>query len=88
MKVEFEPEKAASNLGKHGVSFADAEAVFYDPLALTREDDDAYGEARLVTIGAGALGRLLTVVWTMRGENVRLISAREATANERRAYES
>ncbi|MBS4097757.1 MAG: BrnT family toxin [Sulfuricella sp.] len=87
MRVEFDPRKSASNLSKHGVSFEEAEVVFYDPLALTREDDDSMDEARFVTVGLGAMGRLLTTVWTMRGEHVRLISAREATSNERRAYE-
>jgi len=88
MRVEFDPKKSATNLMKHGVSFAEAESVFYDPLGLTCEDDEAQGEARFVTIGLGGTARILTVVWTYRGENIRLISAREATRNERRAYES
>lgn len=88
MNVEFDPKKAASNFKKHGVSFAEAEPVLYDTMALTREDDIAESEARFVSVGMGALGRLLTVVWTLRGETTRLISAREATKNERRAYES
>jgi hypothetical protein len=88
MSIEFDPRKAASNLKKHGVSFAEVEPVLYDPLALTREDDDAKGESRFVTVGLGALGRLLAVVWAGEGETIRLISARVATSNERRAYES
>jgi len=88
MKVEFDPKKSVLNLKKHGVAFQEAETVFYDPLSLTREDDEAQDEARLVTVGQGCLGKILTVVWTHRGENIRLISAREATRNERRAYES
>ena len=88
MRTEFDPKKSATNLMKHGVSFAEAESVFYDPLGLTCEDGEAHGEARFVTIGLGGAARILTVVWTYRGENVRLISAREATRNERRAYES
>lgn len=87
MDVEFDPNKAASNLKKHGISFAEAEPVLYDPMALTVEDDGAEGEARFVSVGTGALGRVLTVVWTVRGETIRLISAREATNKERRAYE-
>ncbi|MDD5328717.1 MAG: BrnT family toxin [Sulfuricella sp.] len=62
MGVEFDPAKAAANLNKHGVSFAEAEPVLYDPMALTIEDDDAEGEARFVSVGMGALGRVLTVV--------------------------
>jgi uncharacterized DUF497 family protein len=88
MVFEFDPKKSAANLRKHGVSFADAEPVFYDNLALTQEDADANGEARFVTVGADALGRILTVCWTERGQAVRLISARLATQSERKAYES
>ena len=88
LEVLFDPNKAASNLRKHGVSFAEAETVLYDPLALTREDEDADGEARFVTLGLGGEGRLLVVVWTQREDHIRLISARLATRNERRAYES
>jgi len=88
MNVVFDPKKAAANLNKHGVSFAEAEPVLYDPMALTREDDNAEGETRFVSVGVGALGRLLTVVWTPRGDALRLISAREATKGERKFYES
>ncbi|MHB9101068.1 MAG: BrnT family toxin [Sulfuricella sp.] len=88
MQVECDPKKSAANLKKHGVSFQEAETVFYDPLGLTCENDEAQGEARFVTVGLGGLGRVLTVVWTQRAKCIRLISAREATRNERRAYES
>ena len=88
MDFQFDPAKAAGNLRKHGVSFADAEAVFMDPLALHRIDPDAEGEERFVAIGAGSAGHLLVVVYTLRGEAIRLISARRATPVETRAYES
>lgn len=88
MNFEFDPKKAIANSHKHGVSFAEVEPVFYDDFALTREDHDAVGEARFVTVGADALGRLVAVCWVQRGENIRLISARVATATERKAYES
>jgi hypothetical protein len=88
VSISFDPNKAANNLRKHGVRFADAEAVLADPLALTREDDDATGEQRFVTIGADSTGRLLVVVFTWRGEEIQLISARPATAKERESYES
>ena len=88
MVFEFDPKKSAANLRKHGVSFADAEPVFYDNLALTQEDADANGEARFVTVGADAFGRILTVCWMERGQAVPLISARLATQGERKAYES
>lgn len=88
VNVEFDPKKAAANLRKHGVSFAEAEPVLYDPRALTREDDSAAGEPRYLTVGTGALGRVLMVCWTERGSAVRVISARLATARERKCYES
>lgn len=88
MDFQFDPAKAAGNLRKHGVSFADAEAVFMDPLALHRIDPDAEGEERFVAIGAGSAGHLLVVVYTLRGDAIRLISARRATPVEIRAYES
>ena len=59
-----------------------------DPLALHRLDPDAEGEERFVAVGAGSAGHLLVVVYTLRGEEIRLISARRATPVETRAYES
>lgn len=85
--MEFDPRKAAANFKKHGVAFADAEPVIYDERALTMEDE-VDGEARCVTVGRDALGRVLLVVWTERNDCVRMISARLATAKEKRAYES
>lgn len=79
MKITFDPRKAASNLRKHGIRFSDAEAVLFDPMALTREDRDAEGEQRFVSIGLDATGRVLVVVFSGRGEEIRLISARPAT---------
>jgi uncharacterized DUF497 family protein len=88
MDFEFDPAKAAGNLRKHGVSFADAEGVFMDPLAMHRIDPDAEGEERLLAIGRGSAGHLLVVVYTLRGDSIRLISARRASAAEIRAYET
>jgi uncharacterized DUF497 family protein len=87
MRFEYDPAKAAENLKKHKVSFADAEGVLEDPLALTIEDPDAEGEKRFVTVGLGSTGELLLVVWTERGDECRLISARRATRKERKQYE-
>jgi uncharacterized DUF497 family protein len=84
---EWDPRKARANLTKHGVDFADAALVLEDPLGLTRSDPDAGDEERFVTLGLDPVGRLLVVVWTPRGKRVRLISARRATAAERRQYE-
>ena len=88
MRCTYDPAKAASNLKKHGVSFADAEGVLSDPLAITVEDPDAAGEPRFVAIGLGCAGELLVVVYTERANGFRLISARRATKKERKYYES
>jgi uncharacterized DUF497 family protein len=87
MSVEFDPDKARANLHKHKVAFTDAEQALYDPLAITIEDPDAENEQRFVTLGMDALGRILVVVHTPRGEITRLISARKASPGERKAYE-
>lgn len=86
MQFEFDPAKAASNIQKHRVSFADAEGVFQDLLALHRDDPDAEGEDRFVAIGLGSAGELLVVVYTLRGDVIRLISARRATKRETKIY--
>lgn len=86
MDVIWDPVKARVNGKKHGVSFPDAEAVLWDPQALTREDPEAENESRFVTLGLDSLGRVL-VVYTYEGDNIRLISARKASAGERRHYE-
>jgi uncharacterized DUF497 family protein len=85
--VEWDPEKAAENLRKHGVDFADAATVLSDEMALTRSEEGT-DESRSVTLGMDALGRVLVVVYTWREEAVRMISARRATRSERRAYEA
>ena len=87
MTVAWDPRKAEANFEKHGVWFSDAELVLWDPLGITIEDAGAEGEQRLVTVGCDALGRILVVVFTHRDDEVRLISARKATKNERRVYE-
>lgn len=87
MRFQYDPGKAAANLRKHGVSFADAEGVLEDPLALTVQDPDAEGEERFITIGMGSAGELLVVVYTERDEACRIISARRATRKERKSYE-
>lgn len=88
MEIEFDPDKAAANPINHdGVTFEEAKPVLLDPYALTREDLDAEGEARFVTLGMGGKGRILLVVWTLRLERIRLISAWKATQPQRRRYE-
>jgi uncharacterized protein len=88
MQFEWDPEKAKSNYGKHGVSFEEAVTVFYDPLSATFEDaDHSVGEQRLITVGFSSRGRLLFVSHTERGKALRIISARLATAHERKRHE-
>lgn len=87
MDVVWDPEKARENLKKHGVRFSDAETVLFDPNALTREDMESEGEQRFVTVGMDTLGHIIVVVYTYRGEDIRLISARFATKRERMQYE-
>jgi uncharacterized DUF497 family protein len=86
MDIEFDPAKAASNLKKHGVSFAHAEQALRDPQAVTVEDPDSMDEQRFVTLGMDALGRVIVVVHTQREERTRLISARKASRGERKEY--
>lgn len=87
MEFEWDSEKAATNLEKHGVDFTDAALALYDPLALTILDENQQ-EERFITVGMDALGRILVVVYTWRGERIRIISARQAIPGERRQYES
>jgi len=87
MRIVWDPEKAEQNYRKHKVRFSDAEPVLFDPMALSREDQSADDEQRFVAIGTDALGRVLVVVYTYRGRDIRLISARRATKNERKSYE-
>jgi len=85
--VVWDPEKARENLKKHSVRFSDAEMVLFDPNAMTREDIESEGERRFITVGMDSSGRILVVVYTYRGEDIRLISARSATKRERMQYE-
>jgi hypothetical protein len=86
---EWDPEKAAGNVDKHGVSFAEASTVFLDPLATTWPDPDhAAHERRFITLGLSTDSRLLFVAHLEISEDrLRIISARRATRRERHAYE-
>ena len=90
---EWDPSKAASNLRKHGVDFRDAAAVFDDPNQLVIFDEDhSEDERRFLTIGLTTQHRLIVVSHTLRQKGgqpaTRIISARPASRNERREYES
>ena len=89
MLYEWDPEKAAGNLDKHGVSFAEASTVFLDPLAATWPDPDhSAHERRFITLGLSTDSRLLFVAHQEISEDrLRIISARRATRRERHAHE-
>ncbi|GIK08035.1 MAG: hypothetical protein JETCAE02_23460 [Anaerolineaceae bacterium] len=86
MNYEWDPNKARSNHKKHGVRFADAVGVFEDDNAISIQDEHEL-EDRYVTIGRDFLSRILVVVYTFRDIVIRIISARKATARERKMYE-
>lgn len=88
MEFEWDADKAARNLTKHGVSFHEAATVFGNPLAMTYFDPDhSKEEDRFLTFGHSRAGRLLVVSHTDRENRTRIISARPATRKERKAYE-
>jgi uncharacterized DUF497 family protein len=88
MIFEWDPSKATANLRTHGVSFEEAVTAFADAMSLTIGDPDhSNHEIRLILLGYSAVGRLLTVSHTERGQTIRLISARIASRHERQDYE-
>jgi uncharacterized DUF497 family protein len=84
-EYEWDEQKAASNLVKHGVDFADAAVAVEDTGVLTVEDEGSK-EERFVSFGLDGQGRLLAVVYSWRGDAIRIISARKATPTEARFY--
>lgn len=90
MGFEWDEEgKAGINFRRHGVRMPEAIPVFDDPYAITIADDESgANEQRFVTLGMGATGRLLVVVYTWRGDDIRIISARPAEPHEREEYEA
>ena len=88
VKFAWDPEKAAMNEYKHGVSFREASTAFRDTLAVTGPDPDhSRGESRFITFGLSSDGRLLVVSHTDEDDVIRIISARPAARRERRIYE-
>lgn len=88
MKFDRDPQKSRKNQAKHKVSFDEAETIFADPYFIAFADDaHSFDELRYLIIGESAQRRVLLVVYTERGEITRLISARAATARERKFYE-
>lgn len=88
MDIEWDTNKAQANELLHGVSFSEAATVLTDELALTREDQDAIGEQRFISLGMSATGALLVVVYTHREPDIyRLISSWKANKPQRKLYE-
>ena len=85
MEIEWDNNKAASNLIKHKIDFEDAKNIFLDPNRLEREDKRDYDEARIQVIGI-VNQVVLFVVYTQRNGRYRIISARRANKNEQRQY--
>lgn len=83
---EWDEAKAAANRAKHGVTFEQARDAFNDPFAIDFVDNrEDYGEDRLILFGM-VENRLLVVAHSLRGDKMRIISAREAEPHERRKY--
>ena len=88
MNIEWDPKKAEANLRAHGVAFSEAATIFTDDYALTREDGEAVGEQRFVSLGMSATESLLVVVYTHREPDIyRLISSWKADRSQRKQYE-
>ena len=84
---KWDDAKAETNLRKHKISFQAASRVFNDPLVLLEQDlSEDYGEDRFLAVGR-VDGALMTVVYTERGDCIRIISARKANSHEQRAYD-
>ncbi|MCW5592210.1 MAG: BrnT family toxin [Burkholderiales bacterium] len=88
MRFEWDRRKADANLAKHGVSFDEAASVFFDGLSATIPDPDhSIGQERYITMGVSSMGRLLVVAHAETASALRIISARPASASERKRYE-
>ena len=85
---EWDPNKAAQNVRKHGVTSEDAATVFQDSLSITVPDPDhSIVEDRFITVGTSSQNRELMVAHAERGDCIRIISARALTPREKRQYE-
>ena len=86
MVFEWDPKKAETNRRKHQIEFVDAVIVFDDDRGITLVDEHPT-EERYITFGMDAQGHVLAVSYAIRGDSIRIISARKATARERAQYE-
>jgi uncharacterized protein len=89
LEFDWDPAKARTNLRKHRVSFREASTIFGDPYGRWKADPDhSEDDERWILIGLSEAGRLLTVVFTERGDIIRLISARRAEKREQNDYQT
>lgn len=86
MDFEWDRAKELANIRKHGLDFAEAVEALQDETGLTMAEPDCVGEERFVNLGRDAKRRLLVTVFAYRGDRIRIISSRKATARERRQY--
>jgi len=88
MLIEWDPEKAKSNLKKHRVSFDEVATILFDPLSATFDDPDhSVMEERYITIAYSSQNNLLVVAYVEKERSIRIISARHATTLERKRHE-
>jgi len=88
LRFDWDPNKAATNLKDHDVTFSEASTVFADPLAGIKDDPEhSESEERYIIIGMSKKFRILVVVFTERNDAIRIISSRRATKTEREQYE-
>ncbi len=85
MSCEWDERKRQSNIQKHGIDFVDVPKIFYSDVVVLPDERYDYGEARFIGIGI-LKNQVIVVAYTERGENIRLISARKATKNEKNYY--
>ena len=90
MRFEWDQKKNKANIKKHGISFEEAQTVFFDPLAKVADDPDHSSQKdRFIAVGHSSLHRVLLVVHCFReeGSTIRIVSARKLTKTERKQYE-
>jgi uncharacterized DUF497 family protein len=87
MGMDFDPNKNATNIAKHGVPMSEGDGVLDDPLACTVEDESAEGEQRWLTVGTNVFEALYVVCWTQRKSGERAISVHKPEPKERKDYE-
>ncbi len=85
MKIEWDENKRQSNARKHGIDFSDVYRIFDSEVVLIEDDRHDYGEMRFIAFGL-LFGYVIAVVYVLRGDVIRLISARKAGKNEERNY--